>query len=343
MFDLNPNNNTNKIKIFKQKDPSKREIEIEFMQMTHQYIEEFFIFLKKIEPLLLIITLLIALYSLLSFQTIPVNVENIADKTLNSIASFLVMIYLGIMIYWLFQLAYKRTICQINYNYIIPLFLGLLGTTLLGAGIWISNINSDSSSPPVIIDITVFLPLFLFLFICIYFMIKTLWQTQNYYIQMKLEKPQLKDRIKKYKGSIISGVITASLIIAVTIFLIFWEQVLLYDTFSYYWPILIFGGFLADVVSKTNNKGEAYLNGILTIFFISIIYFFIIMIGIILIYYGLWEHPTLYKEWYRIFDPLIILFFYSSVTVFPGEYISYGIRKLIKKLRNDSVLIKSNE
>jgi len=52
-----------------------------------------------------------------------------------------------------------------------------------------------------------------------------------------------------------------------------------------------------------------------------------------LIYYGIWEHPTLVKEWYIVFDPIMVLFGYSIITILPGEYLSYGIRKLIEKYK----------
>jgi hypothetical protein len=317
----------------KPKNPAKNDIETEFIQITYQYIEEFFVFLKKIEPLLLIITLLIALYTLLSYQPIPEDVENIADRTLTSIASTIGMLYLGMLFYWVYILLYKKTICRRTYNFVIPFFLGIVGTILLGASTWIASIHTDSSTPPVITEFTVFFPLIFSIVICLYFLIKTSYQCQPYYLQMKLEEPTIKDKIKKYKGAIISGIISSSFIIIITSILIFSYQVLLYDTFIYYWPILIFGGILADILSKTENKGEAYLNGLLTVFYITVIYFFVVMVGIYLIYYKLWTHPTLYHEWHRIFEPAVVLFAYSCVIVLFGEYLSYIIRKIFKKLK----------
>jgi hypothetical protein len=58
--------------MFKKKpiDPSKKENEDLFYQMVYHYFEEFFIFLKKVEPLLLILTLLIALYGSVELSSV---------------------------------------------------------------------------------------------------------------------------------------------------------------------------------------------------------------------------------------------------------------------------------
>jgi hypothetical protein len=101
-------------------------------------------------------------------------------------------------------------------------------------------------------------------------------------------------------------------------------------------PFLIVGGFLADLISKTKSKGEVYINGLLTILYIAVIYFFVIVVGLLLIYYGLWEHPALVQNLFKIIEPVVVVAAISFLPVLGGGYLSYGLRKFSKRKKNNS-------
>ena len=67
------------------------------------------------------------------------------------------------------------------------------------------------------------------------------------------------------------------------------------------------------------------------------IYFFVVVVGILLICFGLWEHTALVKDWVKILEPVVILFVYSFVTVLGGGCLSHALRKITKKYHDSEL------